>query len=324
MNYIPPMIPNLILAPTENNLIYPGFAATPVWGYRLDKRAKNELHWHTFAQIWYTLRGSYYHTLNGERHLLKEGDAAIILPYSVHAIDSSEENIEDADIIAVYLSRDVWEKKLIPFSPLTYKQAVFETDVLPTLLHFEGKEKELADSIFGAIKDEFSKKQEIRPGIVLESIEEFFRLCILKSDEQIKQTRAEELREQSERIYNAVRYITENFEKKIPLKELCKVSLMSERSFTGKFKATVGITYHSYLKAVRISEAVTRLRDEEDGIFAIARGCGFSNSGHFINTCACMSGMSPAKLRLHLSEWHKNYGRELKENRPFDLPRNDK
>ena len=95
MSYIPPMIPNLIHAPTEENLIYPGFARSSVWGYRLDKRAKNELHWHTYSQIWYTLRGSYYHTVNGERHLFKEGDAAIILPYSVHAIDSSEENMDD-------------------------------------------------------------------------------------------------------------------------------------------------------------------------------------------------------------------------------------
>ncbi|MBQ2840393.1 MAG: helix-turn-helix transcriptional regulator [Oscillospiraceae bacterium] len=323
MNYIPPMIPNLVLAPTEKNLIYPGFARSSVWGYRLDKRAKNELHWHTYAQIWYTLRGSYYHTVNGERHLLKEGDAAIILPYSVHAVDTSEENIDDTDIIAIYLSRDVWEKKLMPFSPLTHEKAVFEKNILPTLLRFEGEEKKLADGIFRVIKDEFSKKQETCSKTLLENVEKIFRLCALKSNEQITMKEADELQEQSDRIYNAVKYITQNFEKKIPLKELCKVSLMSERSFTNKFKATTGLTYHSYLKAVRISEAVTRLRDETDGIFAIARDCGFSNSGHFINTCARMSGMSPAKLRLYLSDWHLNYGCELRRNRPFDIPHND-
>ena len=322
MNYIPPMIPNLVLAPTDKNLIYPGFAASPVWGYRLDKRVKNELHWHTYAQVWYTLRGSYYHTVNGKRLLLKEGDAVIILPYSVHALDSSEENIDDTDIISVYLSRDVWEKKLMPFSPLTHEKAVFESDILPTLIHFEGEEKKLADSIFSVIKSEFSKKREMCSETVLENTEKFFRLCALKSDKQMTLRETDELREQSDRIYNAVKYITQNFKKKIPLKELCKVSLMSERSFTGKFKATTGITYHSYLKAVRISEAVTLLRDEADGVFAIARDCGFSNSGHFINTCARMSGMSPAKLRLHLAEWHINYGVELKKDRPFDLPRN--
>ena len=95
---------------------------------------------------------------------------------------------------------------------------------------------------------------------------------------------------------------------------------MSERSFTNKFKATTGITYHSYLKAVRISEAVTRLREDADGIFAIARDCGFSNSAHFINTCASMSGMSPATLKLHLADWHNKYSSELKKNRPFDIP----
>ncbi len=320
MSYIPPMIPNLILAPTEENLIYPGFARSSVWGYRLDKRAKNELHWHTYSQIWYTLRGSYYHTVNGERHLFKEGDAAIILPYSVHAIDSSEENMDDTDIIAVYLSRDIWEKKLIPFSPLSHEKSVFERNILPSLFHFEGEEKKLADNIFGAIKNEFSKKQEMCSENVLKNVEEFFRLCVLKSDKQIKERKAAELLEQSDRIYNAVKYITQNFEKKIPLKELCKVSLMSERSFTSKFKATTGITYHSYLKAVRISEAVTRLREDADGIFAIARDCGFSNSAHFINTCASMSGMSPATLRLHLADWHNKYSSELKKNRPFDIP----
>ncbi|MBR5309270.1 MAG: helix-turn-helix transcriptional regulator [Clostridia bacterium] len=323
MSYIPPMIPNFILAPTEKNLIYPRLAQSPVWGYRLDKRAKNELHWHTYAQMWYTFRGSYYHTVNGKRHLLKEGDMALILPYSVHAIDTSGEDIDNTDIITVYLARDIWEKKLIPFTPLTHDKAVFERNILPALFHFEGKEKELAGGFFGVIKDEFSKKQGMCSGILLENIEKIFRLCILKSDEQITEKEADELQAQSEGIYNAVKYITQNFKKKIPLKELCKLSLMSERSFTNKFKATTGMTYHNYLKAVRISEAVTRLRDEEDGIFAIARECGFSDSSHFIKTCAIMSKMSPAKLRIHLAQWQANYGSELKRNRPFDISQTD-
>ena len=323
MSYIPPMIPNFILAPTEKNLIYPGVARSPVWGYRLDKRAKNELHWHTYAQMWYTLRGSYYHTINGKRHLLKEGDLALVLPYSVHAIDTSNEDIDKTDIIAVYLSRDVWEKKLIPFSPLTHDKAVFERNILPALFHFEGKEKEFADGFFRVIKDEFLKKQEMRLEILLEKIEGVFRLCTLKSDEQIKPKEADELQAQSDGIYNAVKYITQNFKKKIPLKELCKVSLMSERSFTDKFKATTGMTYHNYLKSVRISEAITRLRDENDGIFAIARECGFADSSHFIKNCALVADLSPAKLRIHLAEWQRNYGSELKRNRPFDISQTD-
>ena len=317
MSYIPPMIPNLILAPTRYNLIYPPFANAPVWGYRLDKRAKNEFHWHTYTQIWYTLRGSYYHTVNGKRILLEEGDAAIILPYSVHAVDTSEEEIDNTDIITVYISRELWEKQLIPFFPLSYNTAAYKSFRLPALFHFRDILKERADACFKNISREFSKNSEMDETLVLQSLEDFLSLCTLNSGEQISENEISELREQYMRIYDAVEYITHNFAKKLPLQTLSKISLMSERSFTDKFKATTGMTYHSYLKAVRISEAVTKLRDGEDSIFKIARECGFSNSGHFINTCAHMCGLSPAKLRLHLFNWIETYNSELKNNRPF-------
>ncbi len=310
MSYIPPMIPNLVLAPTKVNLIYPGFAHAPVWGYRLDKRAKNELHWHTYTQIWYTLRGSYYHTINGKRILMKEGDASIILPYSVHAVDTSESDIDNSEFLTVYISRMLWEKNLLPFSPLTYKTSVYENTLLPTLLHFEGEEKERTDLLFNSMIREFLKKGDIDCNVVIKNLDSFFRLCASKSSEQLKESEAHSIREQSDRIYDAVKYITENFSKKLPLSTLSKLSLMSDRSFTDKFKATTGITYHSYLKSVRISEAITRLRDGEDSIYTIARECGFSNSGHFINTCARMSGLSPVKLREHLFDWIGNYAYE--------------
>ena len=306
MGYIPPMVPNLILAPTRYNLIYPGFPNAPIWGYRLNKRAQNELHWHTYTQIWYTLRGSYYHTVNGKRVLMKEGDAAIILPYSVHAVDSSESDMENSDILTVYISRKLWEEKLLPFFPITYKTSTYENTLLPTLLHFEGEEKEYADTLFRNMLQEFLRKRDIDCDVVLDNLDKFFRLSASKSEKQLKENEAQALCEQADRIYDAVRYITENFSKKLPLSALSKVSLMSERSFTNKFKATTGITYHSYLKSVRLSEAVTKLRYGKESIYTIARECGFSNSGHFINTCARMSGFSPVKLREHLLDWIGN------------------
>ena len=300
----PGIIPSLCRTREEYNVL----AKLPVHIYAVDSSTANEIHWHDYTQVWYTVSGSYYHTINGVRSLQTPGCVSVIYPYSTHAVDTLLTSLENARIICISISDSAYVKNILPFIPLTYSLAAFDNFMLRPFVRLHGRDKELADDLCESALSEYLKNQAMIYYKIFNNIGKLLELCIKNINAPLSKSEIRIAHERVLLINTAVHFITDNCSERIPLQSVSKSAMMSDRAFTQKFKLTVGQTYHSYLIGVRMAKATDLLRFSTKSISEIAEECGFSNSGHFSNTCVDTFGINPAKLRRQFKDYARING----------------
>jgi len=70
-------------SPHLSSNIYPSLRAKVC-----DTRKTDTLHFHNHIQIWYVLKGSMIHLVDGVSFEQKEGSCVCVLPYTAHNIDT--------------------------------------------------------------------------------------------------------------------------------------------------------------------------------------------------------------------------------------------
>ena len=98
-------------------------------------------------------------------------------------------------------------------------------------------------------------------------------------------------------IEKAIRYIYNNFNKKISLKEVADICHMNPSYFSRLFKNTTGINLVSYINTVRIKNAALLLSDTDKTILEISQLCGFDNVQHFCGVFKKAKGISALRFR---------------------------
>lgn len=275
-----------------------------------DKRISDS-HWHDYLHIWYTVSGEYRHTLNGVTYTQKPGDAIVVFPYAIHAMDSSESDISNTEVFSLSIRKGELTKRGIPFISHTYQDAFFNSQKLSPVISLSGSAKASADNLFYDIFSEYQKKTSMNTNKVFSSVSSILELCVDKSQEAFDKSKALSLAERFQRIDNSIAFLLENISEKLTLDDLSKYAMMSKRSFSSSFLATTGHTPHSYITHLRVNEAVQLLRKTDLGIEEIATRCGFCHSSHFSQACKELCGMSPNAYRRHLSKWTREVGYPL-------------
>lgn len=94
-------------------------------------------------------------------------------------------------------------------------------------------------------------------------------------------------------------WIEAHIEGTIRLKELAALIDLSEFHFHRMFRASRGISPHTWIMARRIARAKDMLQDH--AIARIAAACGFSSQSHFTRAFKAETGMTPAAYRQKLT-----------------------
>lgn len=84
---------------------------------------------------------------------------------------------------------------------------------------------------------------------------------------------------------------------RLRLPTLAALAGLSVDHFVRAFHKATGLTPHQWLLAARLDAAATRLRETQDEVAAIARGCGFAGSAHFCAAFRRRHGMTPSAWR---------------------------
>ena len=92
-------------------------------------------------------------------------------------------------------------------------------------------------------------------------------------------------------------FILENFNRKISLEEIAKVSGFSSPYFSTMFKEEMGENLSSYLNRLRVEKAKALLTDTKLSLNKIARSSGFEDQSWFSKIFKAYTGMSPGKFR---------------------------
>ena len=311
MDYMKPISPSLMprLAAKGSQ-----FKSSPVRIHMLTHPHISDIHWHDYTQIWYTVSGTYVHTINGETRMQNPGSIAIVTPYAIHSMDTTMTDFESAEIIYVSIANDSLDEAELPYLPLTYNLSAFDDFQINPFVSLSGKNKDRADELCAELIAPKNTGIILPLKKVLLNIGELLELCAKEIGIKLDKTDITIAKERSLLIKNSIDYIMTSSASKVSLTKASKQAMMSERSFTTKFKTTVGQTAHNYLTNVRIANAFKLLRRTDMSINDISDMCGFANSGHFIRLSMKLLGASPSDIRSYAREWDSAYSDEM-ENR---------
>ncbi|WP_348772902.1 AraC family transcriptional regulator [Paenibacillus sp. Marseille-P2973] len=101
----------------------------------------------------------------------------------------------------------------------------------------------------------------------------------------------------SERIDDVIKYMDDNFSRKISLEELAEVSNFSKYHFSRVFSSIVGMTPYAFLKKRRLIASVEYLLNTDKTILEISMLCGFDSASSFNQAFKQLYGNTPGDVR---------------------------
>ncbi len=281
----------------------------------LDLARVGTSHWHDYTQLWYTVSGTYDQVINGKRIRQTPGSLALIFPFTIHSVDSSDYDCEKTRVISISIFEDLFSKNIMPFRTLSYVTSVFDKLILTPLINLSGKDKERMDELFSDCYAEYSRHDDMQERKIFNNISSIFEFLACSGNIKISESKLIRAHEQSIVISEAAHFITENSKESIPLDEIAKLTLMSKRSFNDKFKNCTGQNFYEFYMRSRLMSVLGLLRHSDKSISEIAEMCGFYDSFHLSHTIKNVYGVSAAELRIQLLTHSHTYGELLHAKR---------
>ncbi len=100
-----------------------------------------------------------------------------------------------------------------------------------------------------------------------------------------------------EPMQKALQFIIQNFQKQIQIKDLLRVTNMSNTTFFNAFKYSYRMPFKTYLMSVRIGYACRLLIDATQNISEIAYDSGFENRSNFNRQFKKIKGVTPSQYQ---------------------------
>ena len=291
----------------DNNPVLRQF---PLFAEELVDNRQSTSHWHDYTQIWYTISGEYYHTVNGVRTKQTPGCVAFVFPFAIHNIDSTASDLDELRVISLSVRNDAF---LGEYSPLSFSTGSVDTLLLTSFISLSGDDKERADELFISIFKEYSRHFEMRTSKILSEAFSFIELCAKNSNISILKNKLLRAKEEHTCISRSISEINASKESSdlLSLDTACNFAMMSRRSYTQKFKYITGQTFSSYIKSDRMGKALHLLHYSDLSNAEIAVQCGFSDSSHFVNCCKETFGISPRAIKLSMLTHDRTFGEHL-------------
>lgn len=105
-------------------------------------------------------------------------------------------------------------------------------------------------------------------------------------------------------MQKALEYLHKNFQRGVSMKEMIRVTNMSNTAFSMAFKKTYRLTFKEYLLNIRVGYACKLLTEASLSISQIAFNCGFENISNFNRQFKKLKGLTPSHF-LHQADSDK-------------------
>jgi AraC-like DNA-binding protein len=99
------------------------------------------------------------------------------------------------------------------------------------------------------------------------------------------------------RLTEASKYIHEHYGEDIGIALLSRVACMSSTKFKANFRRAYGVTVYSYIRKVRMDEAVKMFERGNMQIAAVAQAVGYTKPGAFAAAFKKQTGMLPSDCK---------------------------
>ncbi|MGX6978887.1 AraC family transcriptional regulator [Vagococcus elongatus] len=246
-------------------------------------------HWHEEMEFLYVEKGNVTIYINDSQFVV--GDQTLIyLPSQViHSVRNHKDG--DKSIYSLVFSADLIGQKEL-------KESIFNHSLMSTaeIINLDNDiGKKIQNILYQTIEAYSTHHSEseflIRGNLfhifhyMFQSADKFFSQSVFK--EQVLDYKKEFI----------VKYIRENYQDDIRLKDISQKLNISAEHFSRIFKNYFGCNFSKYLMKYRISKATLFLKTTKLAIIDIAVSCGFKSSSYFSACFKKEMGISPQKYR---------------------------
>lgn len=130
----------------------------------------------------------------------------------------------------------------------------------------------------------------------MDNFYELQNICIRRIKDLTQRMKSEKEIKVSQVIADAKRYIDENYNKEIGLKETSEAVAISPQYFSKIFKEELGVNYIDYLTQVRMEHAKAMLRERKLSIKEICFEIGYNDPNYFSRLFKKHVGVSPTEF----------------------------
>lgn len=182
----------------------------------------------------------------------------------------------------------------------TRDQVIYETILLTGYGEFSYAKKAIALDVFQYLLKPVDP-DELRQAVekARQRVDERKRVREWESSGQeprpLLQLPQEETRPAS-RTERMIRYIQENYQKKITIQQLSEEMDLSVSYLHSKFKASTGYTFNDFLNRYRVQQAVRYMRESNMKIYEIAEAVGIPDYKYFNLVFKKYIGVSPSQF----------------------------
>lgn len=268
--------------------------------FKVQKGSHNELtinHTHNYFQIWYVLRGSFWHLINDAEFEQKQGEFVVLPPYVNHQLDAR--NCPDVEWIFI----DMADNFLSLFPEGMEKNMVFNLTCLRPLMYsesgttpvirFSGEDTMKIEKLLFELLDEYMNATVLTPVYIRSKLVRLLAFVAERYNSQLTSTDISHFASYRKSIRAAIEYVDGHFTEPLTREEVCKIAMMSRSSFTYIFKQIIGESFLDYIHILRVRLAKKLLAQGDMNVTEIAEKCGFASVTYFDRVFKKVTGLTP-------------------------------
>jgi len=279
-------------------------------------------HCHREMEINFVLQGTTHYKLHNVRYSLKPGDIIIADVEDLHQIYDSSKNI---CMLQIHIDMKYFEKD---YPDISYMFFVCEECIQGTYQHSQELQNKLSflRQHLARLMLAYSKNPDNRE-LMMSEIAQLIRILVSNfqsfylEDFQYKPNNNEVSPIDLERMCRINKYLLQNYEKKITLKDVAEMEHLNPYYVSHLIKNISGTNFQNFLNALRVEFAEMMLIDSGRNLTQISEACGFSTPNYFNKCFAALHGISPTEYRRTFIKRERRYGKPLPEKKALAILR---
>ena len=259
--------------------------------------SQEEEHTHDFIEIEYVWKGGGFQIINGERHFVERGDVLFFNFRDYHSFEPIHEiGIIDCLINPEFVSNELVnsDNALDMLNLTAFKEFSGSMGELCPKIRFSGADLMEIEAVLEFMQREYDQKDS---GYVT-VLKGYINVILTKIFRTIKNGDTFNIRNDINRVTPEVLdFIEKNYDRKLTLKELAKVSFYNPSYFSRVFKECFGKTLTDYVNEKRLNTALELIKSTDYTMESIGQQVGFGDKRQFYRQFKSHMGITPEAFR---------------------------
>ncbi|MDO9465599.1 MAG: AraC family transcriptional regulator [bacterium] len=275
------------------------------------KQSYLRLHAHDFVELVYILKGKGINVIqmqgkNKESQNVEfsvaMGDFFVVTPEQAHGY----KNADDLELANILIDSSVFKneigsklKDIDSFNDLFYIEPFYRKEMnFKYKLHLTGEQSRFIETILNKAINEIEKESEgynlLVKGYIFELV---VNVCRFYSEYQRQKDIYNDISTKRETCFRVIRYVEDNYDKDIRLKDLADIGYLQTNYFCKVFKDISGMTPMEYVTNYRIQKACDLLSNTDKSVTDVCFEVGFHDASYFARMFKELIKTSPSEYR---------------------------